>query len=231
MSPWVWLLLISGILLASYLLFFFLSSVLQRGSPLYIRASYYTKAFVRQILAIGRELVAAPSRPAPPASARPMTPQETFWKAEFGRPLEDILPPKAEPVKKAPEVRKIRKPDPRPGFARPTTEPFTLAVAQEAVRDRRRVWVKYRHENNAESEEKLEIYRVSGAVFRAWCSVERKRDILRLNGVVAWHVLDERFERAPLVEQWAGEEGLFPMLQRLEVWLRKRRLRRERHDL
>jgi predicted DNA-binding transcriptional regulator YafY len=226
MKQWTWVLLISGTLLIIYLLFFYLSSIFRRGSPLYIHLSYYAKPFLRQLRSLGPRLKTLIPKPKL-ALAKPLG-RQTFSKAEAAKPskLRDVLP-KAESVKSTParkqeEQGTVRKPDTRPGFAGPTTEPFSLTAARQAVKEQRRVWIKYKDHNNYQSEEKVEIYRATAGGLRVWGCSTRKRDSLRRHRVIAWHVLDERFERTPHLEQWASGVGLIDLPEWLEDWLRKR---------
>lgn len=216
MEQWVWAVLISAALLVVYLLYFYLASLFQRGSPFYITLSYYTKSALRQVGSIGPTLKSwipkskPKSRPVRSASVLEAPPKTGTKKPS----VSPEIPPRTETVRVGPEKRyeeakNVRKPDTRPGFSGPTNEPFSLAAARQAIKERRRVWVKYRGEERQQAEEKLEIYRATaGGILYAWFCFKRTRSTLRRKRVISWCVLDERFERTPHLERWVRWKGL-----------------------
>ena len=219
MEQWVWAVLISAALLVIYLLYFYLSSLLQRGSPFYITMSYYTKSALRQIGSIGPTLKSWIPKPKPKAKPQPRpvkppsipeSPQRTETKKSTVSPevSSRVEPIRSSSEKRHEESKNVRKPDSRPGFSGPTTEPFTLAAARQAIKEQRRVWVKYRGDERQQMEEKLEIYRATaGGILYAWFCFKRSRNIVRRKRVISWCVLEERFERTPHLDRWVRWKG------------------------
>lgn len=99
----------------------------------------------------------------------------------------------------------------------PSVEPFLRRYARQAAREHRRVWLKYRYPDGQVSEGTVEIYHTtwSGHI-SGWCHTQHRRCTFRRDGILAWQLLDERFERSNTMELWSVWEGWHERLRELK---------------
>ncbi len=99
----------------------------------------------------------------------------------------------------------------------PSVEPFLRRYAQQAAREHRRVWLKYRHPDGQVSEGTVEIYHTTwSGLIRGWCHTQNRRCTFRRGGILAWQLLDERFERSNNMEAWSEWEGWYEQVRELK---------------
>lgn len=86
----------------------------------------------------------------------------------------------------------------------PSTKPFPIHYAKQAAREQRLVWVKYQNPDGRVTEGQVEFYRVTwkGEIL-GWCRTRRCRCTFKRDQVLAWQILDERFDRIRNMEHWA----------------------------
>ncbi len=90
----------------------------------------------------------------------------------------------------------------------PNTGPFLLRYARQAAREQRLVWIRYRLVDGPVVEGLVEIYHTTWTgQISGWCRLRRRRCAISIKQILAWQLLDERFERAPNMEQWARWKG------------------------
>lgn len=281
MEQWMTFVLIAGLILAIYVLYFFLSSMVRRGSLIRIKISYVVRtSLARMKNLFSRSQTEAgptslypkdlpppppdpkPPKPAPAAAPQPARPVKRAVKPQSGKgvskasatdraPTVSLLSrltgfltsPKAEaepvglspnhleppvvvqparPVQATPPSRSYKSAMQREAgraaahmtaMTDPSSEPFPVETARQAMHERQRVWVKYKDDHNREAVEKVEIYKVTlGGHLRAWFAFKRKRGTLRRNRILSWRLLDERFEHSAYMEQWARWAGLRSLL-------------------
>lgn len=220
MEQWMWFVIIPLSLLLIYAIFFYLASMLQQGSLLRIRLSYFASSIREKLSTLTSRPKAAPSMPIPPSEIRspasptmPSIPQPVSLKPAPPKPVAPKPAPLKPAIVKEAVKKEAVKPEVRPSMTVPTTEPLSFQVAKQAAEERQRIWIKYRDEDHRETEEKIEIYRATiGGGLWVWCCLKRTRSTLRRNQIIAWRLLNERFERTPYLEQWArwGELSYLP---------------------
>jgi len=218
MNLWVLIVLLSLGLIAIYGLFFYLASVFGPGSPLRIRLSY-----------LGTRIHSWVSRRASRPRSMPAQPSHYPHNPEPPRQNAPTRPAAPAGALKAPATKTPASPTPSlsdalPAMAAPTSQPLSLQTARQAMRARRRVWVKYLSADNEEVVDKLDIYKATvGGNLYAWFSMKRKRDALGYHRILAWQVLSETFERSPHLERWARWEPMLRMPKRLGSMLKRER--------
>lgn len=83
----------------------------------------------------------------------------------------------------------------RPGITAAATRQFDMSTEQKVSRARRRLWIRYRDANGFITQRKIEIHqpRNDEYVF-AWCCLRKEPRTFKRSNILAWQVLDERFE-------------------------------------
>ncbi len=210
MEQWVWFVIIPLGLLLIYVLFFYLGSMFQRGSLLRLWLDYYADSIRQALGSLTSRLKTLPPKQAAPQEAHPLASPAMPNSRPVGPQPASPRPQTMKPVSPKPAaskpaiVKKTLPPAAKPVMTVPTTEPLPYRIAKKAARERQRLWIKYRNEEDDEEEEKIEIYRAAiGGGLWVWCCFRHTRSILSRNRIVAWRLLDERFERSPHLEQCA----------------------------
>lgn len=104
----------------------------------------------------------------------------------------------------------------------PSTKPFLLRYARQAAKERRVLWIRYREPDGEVMEEKVEIYQTMwNGNISGWCRLQRRRSTFQQDRILAWQLLDERFERVANMEQWAQWEGWSARVRALKGAIRK----------
>ena len=104
----------------------------------------------------------------------------------------------------------------------PSTEPFLLRYARQAAQEQRLVWFRYRQPDGQVTEGPVEIYHTTGnGHVMGWCRTRRCRCTFRRDRVLAWQLLDKRFERVHNMEDWAKREGWSARMRELKGATRK----------
>jgi hypothetical protein len=108
-------------------------------------------------------------------------------------------------------------------MAAPSAEPFLLRYARQAAREQRLVWIKYRLPGGPAAEGLIEIYHTTwtGQII-GWCRLRRRRCAISKNQILAWKLLDERFEPVHNMEAWAVRERWSVQLRHLWEALQRR---------
>jgi hypothetical protein len=104
----------------------------------------------------------------------------------------------------------------------PSVEPFLLRYARQAAKERRVVWIRYVEPDKEVIEEKVEIYQTmwNGSI-SAWCDHQHSRCTFHRSKVLAWQLLDERFEQVPSMGRWAQWEGWSARVRGLKGAIRR----------
>ena len=71
---------------------------------------------------------------------------------------------------------------------------FSDSNAENAIKSRGRVWIKYVNEHGETSERKVDIYYSKYGYFHGWCNLRNEPRTFKLSNVGGWKLLDENFE-------------------------------------
>ena len=110
------------------------------------------------------------------------------------------------------------------GMGDPILDELLYVHAQRAVKNRQRMWIRYKGLHQPELERVIELYRadVDESIF-AWCCLRQEPRIFQRDRVLAWCLLEERFYRDPLLGVWAEEE--YPQGRDAIPWNRWRQMK------
>ena len=89
----------------------------------------------------------------------------------------------------------------------PSSERFGVKSKQQAATERRRVWIKYEDGEGRITKRKIEIYcPVDNTYVFAWCCVRKEPRTFKIDNILEWKLLDERFEYNRIVDEYIGEQ-------------------------
>jgi len=105
---------------------------------------------------------------------------------------------------------------PLPAMTAPGTGPFPRGYARRAVRERRRVWIRYRDPRGEVIERTVEIYRTSlTGHISGWCRAQRSRCTFRRDRILAWQLLNQTFTRSDEMQGWSRWQGWYERMREL----------------
>lgn len=79
---------------------------------------------------------------------------------------------------------------------------FYDTYAENAIKLKKRVWIKYEDYNGNVTERKIDIYFSKYGDFHCWDYLRNEPRSFKIDRVREWKILDETFERNPMVEQY-----------------------------
>ncbi len=116
----------------------------------------------------------------------------------------------------------VRTHPPLQPMTEPSTKPFLLRYARQAANEHRLLWIRYREPDGEVIEEKVEIYQTMwNGNISGWCRLQRRRSTFQQDRILAWQLLDERFEPVRNMEHWARWEGWSARVRELKGAIRK----------
>jgi predicted DNA-binding transcriptional regulator YafY len=71
---------------------------------------------------------------------------------------------------------------------------FNDENAEQAIKSKRRVWIKYKNEHSEVSERKIDIYYSKFGYFFGWCHLRNQIRTFKLSNVIEWQILEDNFE-------------------------------------
>lgn len=76
---------------------------------------------------------------------------------------------------------------------RASGEFFFDKYAEQAIKNRKRVWIKYLASNNELTERKVDIYYSQNGQIYGWCHLRNEARTFKINQIKEWKILDENF--------------------------------------
>ena len=96
----------------------------------------------------------------------------------------------------------------------PSPTPFLRRNVRQAIREHRRVWIKYRESHGEVIERTVEIYQTTlTGHFSGWCPAQRCRSTFRRDRILAWQFLNEQFKRSDGMQGWSRWQGWYERLR------------------
>jgi predicted DNA-binding transcriptional regulator YafY len=87
---------------------------------------------------------------------------------------------------------------------KPTSGPLPPEAAKLAIREQRRLWLRYRDYLGRDITERVEPYHLTWlGTLRGWSVTKSVRRTLASGSVESWRLLDESFQHTPTLERWA----------------------------
>ncbi|MGH9428843.1 MAG: TerB family tellurite resistance protein, partial [Terriglobia bacterium] len=83
----------------------------------------------------------------------------------------------------------------RPGITTAATRQFDVSTEQKVSRARRRLWIRYKDANGFITQRQIEIHQPRNDEYIvAWCCLRKEPRTFKRSNILAWQVLNERFE-------------------------------------
>lgn len=87
--------------------------------------------------------------------------------------------------------------------------PYSLAVGQSALSQKRKLWIKYKDSDGRISERNIEVYDCSDNLYLfAWCCLRNEPRTFRIDHILECKLLNERFQQNITAEKYIREQLL-----------------------